>query len=110
MKSSGHKGKNVRSKATATGQDKKDIPAPVLMNPIQDGIISLDNNWKYTYLNDAALATHPLGREETLGKSIWEVHPQMKATVFWDKYHEAMETRKVVEVESHYAPLNTWFF
>lgn len=110
MKSSGHKGKKVTGKATATGQKSKEVDAGIVMNPIHDGVVSVDNNWNYTYLNDAALATHPLGREETLGKSIWDVHPEMKGTIFWEKYHEAMETRKVVEVESHYAPMNTWFF
>jgi PAS domain S-box-containing protein len=79
------------------------------LNRINDAVVSVDNHWNYTFLNTAALATHPLGREETLGKNIWEVHPEMKRTVFWDKYHEAMNTGKVTEVESYYAPMNTWF-
>ncbi|MEJ7644618.1 MAG: PAS domain S-box protein [Chryseolinea sp.] len=79
-------------------------------NHISDGIVCIDNEWRYTYLNDAALQTHPLGRAGTLGKNIWDIHPQMKGTIFWDKYHEAMETKKVVELESHYAPMDTWFF
>ncbi len=81
-----------------------------VINPISDGIVCIGNDWRYTYMNDAALRTHPLGRDGTLGKSIWDVHPEMKGTIFWDKYHEAMETRQVIEIESHYAPMNTWFF
>lgn len=80
-----------------------------VLNRITDGVVSLDNNWCYTFLNDAALETHPLGREETIGKNIWEVHPGMRGTIFWDKYHEAMETGKVVEVESFYPPMDKWF-
>ncbi len=80
-----------------------------VLNRINDGMVSVDNEWRYTFLNDAALATHPLGKEETIGKVIWDVHPQMKGTIFWDKYHEAMTTRKVVEVESYYGPMQTWF-
>lgn len=80
-----------------------------VLNRITDGVVSLDNNWCYTFLNEASLATHPLGREETIGKNIWEVHPGMKGTIFWDKYHEAMETRKLVEVESYYLPMDKWF-
>ncbi len=79
------------------------------LNRIKDAMVSVDTDWRYTFLNDAALATHPSGREATLGKIIWEVHPEMKGTIFWDKYHEAMETGKVVEVESLYAPMKTWF-
>lgn len=79
------------------------------LNRINDGMISLDNEWRYTFLNDAALATHPKGREETLGKVIWDVHPELKGTIFWDKYHEAMQTKKVIELESNYDPMGIWF-
>jgi PAS domain-containing protein len=80
-----------------------------VFNRINDGVVSVDNNWKYTFLNDAALSTHPLGRKETIGKVMWDIHPEMKGTIFWDKYHEAMSTGQVTEIESHYAPMNTWF-
>jgi PAS domain S-box-containing protein len=76
---------------------------------INDGVVSVDNYWRYTFLNDAALATHPMTREETLGKVIWDVHPQMKGTVFWTAYHQAMETRKVIEIQSFYDPMRIWF-
>lgn len=79
------------------------------LNRISDAMVSVDSEWRYTFLNEAALATHPLGLEQTLGKTIWEVHPQMQGTVFWDKYHEAMETGKTVEIEEFYAPMQTWF-
>ncbi len=72
-------------------------------------MVSLDNEWRYTFLNDAALITHPEGRDKTLGKIIWEVHPEMKDTVFWEKYHKAMQTKKVVELESYYDPMQVWF-
>ena len=79
------------------------------LNRINDGMISVDNDWRYIFLNDAALATHPKGRNETLGKIIWDVHPELKDTSFWDKYHEAMLTKKVIELESYYEPMNIWF-
>lgn len=82
----------------------------ITLNRINDAVISVDTHWNYTFLNTAALSTHPRGKEGTLGKNIWEVHPEMKGTVFWDKYHEAMETGKGTELESFYAPMNKWFF
>jgi PAS domain S-box-containing protein len=80
-----------------------------VLNRINDGMVSIDNEWRYTFLNDAALVNHPLGKEETIGKVIWDIHPEMRGTIFWDKYHEAMQTRKVVEIESFYPPMQTWF-
>ena len=93
-------------------QDKrkeKEKELGIVLNRISDGVVSVDNNWRYTFLNDAALATHPRSRKETLGEVIWDVHPEMKGTVFWDKYHQAMDTRKTVEIDSYYAAMNTWF-
>jgi len=88
---------------------EKEKELGIVLNRISDGVVSVDNKWRYTFLNDAALATHPRSKEETLGKIIWDVHPAMKGTVFWDKYHEAMLTKQVVAIEGYYAAMNTWF-
>jgi len=81
-----------------------------VLNRISDGVVSVDNDWRYTFLNDAAIATNHGNKEEMLGKVIWEVHPETVGTVFWDKYHEAMLTKKAGEFESYYAPMNIWFY
>jgi len=80
-----------------------------VLNRINDAVVSVDNEWRYTFLNDAAMVTHPLSKDETLGKVIWDIHPGMSGTIFWEKYHEAMSLRKVVEIEDYYAPMDTWF-
>jgi PAS domain S-box-containing protein len=98
-------GQKQSKKAILNAHQEKEIT----LNRINDAVVSLDNDWRYTFLNDAALVTHPLGREETLGKVMWDVHPEMEGTVFWDKYHEAMHTKRVVEIESYYEPMKTWF-
>ena len=53
-----------------------------VLNRINDGMISVDNEWRYTFLNDAALITHPLSREESIGKVLWDVYPEMKRHEF----------------------------
>jgi PAS domain S-box-containing protein len=88
---------------------RKEKELETVFNRVNDAVVSVDNYWRYTFLNDAAMATHPLSKEKTLGKIIWDVHPEMKGTIFWDKYHEAMQTGKVVEIEDHYAPMDIWF-
>ncbi len=76
---------------------------------VSDAVIALDTDWRYTYLNDAALLQHPAGREGTLGRSIWEVHPELKDSKFSLKYREALHTKRVTEVEEYYPPLKAWF-
>jgi PAS domain S-box-containing protein len=88
---------------------KKDIELNLIFNRINEAVISVDNEWKYTFLNEAALATHPFGREKTLGKVIWDVHPELVGTIFWDTYQKAMESRVFMEVESFYAAMDKWF-
>jgi PAS domain S-box-containing protein len=93
-------------------KNKKEIKEKeleIVLNRISDGVISVNNNGYYTFLNDAALIAHPMGKEGTLGKKIWDIHPELKGTVFWHKYHEAMQTGKLMKIESHYAPLDSWF-
>jgi PAS domain S-box-containing protein len=87
----------------------KEKELETVFNRINDSVVSVDSNWRYTFLNDIALSTHPLGKEETLGKVIWDVHPEMNGTIFWDKYHEAMLTKNVMEIEDYYAPMDIWF-
>ncbi len=88
---------------------KQEKELEIVFNRISDGVVSVDSNWRYTFLNDAAMATHPYTKEETLGKVIWDVHPEMKGTIFWDTYHEAMTTKKAQEIENYYPPMNIWF-
>ncbi|HVU94405.1 MAG TPA: PAS domain S-box protein [Puia sp.] len=79
------------------------------LNRISDSVISLDREWRYTFLNDAALQTNPGGRESCLGKVIWDVHPDARGTIFFEKAMEAMQNREVVELEFYYAHLDSWF-
>ena len=79
------------------------------LHRIKDAVISVDTNWRYTFLNDAALDTHPLGRKETLGKVLWDVHPGLRDTIFWRTYHEAMATGAIMGFENYYKEMDTWF-
>ncbi|MDP1810681.1 MAG: PAS domain-containing protein [Sediminibacterium sp.] len=78
------------------------------LNRITDSVIFFDNEWRYTFLNDAAMATHTIRREDIIGKVLWEVHPEILKSAVWDKYNEAMQKKISVEIEDYYAPLKMW--
>ena len=80
------------------------------LNRINDGVLSFDNDWRYTFINDAALNENPLSKEETIGKKFLEVHPELEATPLWKVYLEAMHTKKVMEIESFYEPYGIWVY
>ncbi|MFC7070743.1 sensor histidine kinase [Halobaculum lipolyticum] len=87
---------------------------PVLLDRMTDAVFALDDDWRFTYLNDAG---HRVIREaataapddELLGRRIWDVIPEAVDTEFYDRYVEAMETQDAVEFDAFYAPLSTWF-
>lgn len=78
------------------------------LNRITDGVISVDNEFRYTFINDTALSTLNLKAEEILGKTLVEVRPELANTEFWEKYQEIMRTKIVGEIEGFFSPLNIW--
>ena len=80
-----------------------------VFNRIKDGVISLDNEWRYTFVNDTSAKINGKGRLELLGHSIWEIHPEAKQTPFWYLLHEAKITGQVMELEIFDCVLNCWF-
>ena len=79
------------------------------LNRITDGIFILDNEWRYTFMNEAAQAAYPLEITKIIGKTIWEIHPEIIGTLFESKYREAMLTRKALTIEDVYELQNKWF-
>ncbi len=75
---------------------------------ITDSVISLDTEWRYTYCNDTALKLIRGTRDEIIGRSIWDVFPDIVGTIFWDKYHEAMREQVPLAFDNYYAPYEVW--
>ena len=74
-----------------------------------DGVLSLDRDWRITYLN-----RH--GREivgaytEINGRTLWELFPEAVGSEFDRNYRLSMEKRAATNFVAFYpAPLNTWF-
>jgi PAS domain S-box-containing protein len=57
---------------------------------IADGFFSLDDEYRFTHLNDRAAEYVPDG--DVVGEVIWDVFPEARGTVFESTYREAMRT------------------
>ncbi len=80
-----------------------------VLEKMPDGLLLLDEQWRYTYLNSAAqIATgRPIG---TLpGKVLWEEFPDLIGSVYDQQFHLAMRQQKPVAFEFFYQPYHTWF-
>ncbi len=80
-----------------------------ILERISDGFVSLDTDWKYTYVN--SVASKLLGKmpHELIGHVIWEVFPEAKAHTFFNLFQKALETQEAQTIREYYEPLNCWF-
>ena len=77
---------------------------------ISDGFIILDREWRYTFINKAA-ERQGGGRMDasSIGRTIWDVYPELRGTVFDTTYRRAMEQNEPAELEAYFEPLASWF-
>lgn len=73
------------------------------------GVAKLDSAYRYTYLNDQAIASLKTTRAHLLGRSVWEAYPEVAGTVVEDAYRSTMEQREVNSIELYFTPVSTWF-
>jgi PAS domain S-box-containing protein len=77
---------------------------------ISDAFFALDEDWRFTYLNEQAHdVINPDGRELE-GKNVWEEFPAATERKFKPKYEQAMYDQETVSFEEYYPePLDAWF-
>ena len=80
-----------------------------ILESITDAFCSLDQQWRFTYVNKQAEQILNKTREELLGHNIWEVFPEAVDSAFYTQYHKAVREQVTVEFEIYYAPRARWF-
>jgi two-component system cell cycle sensor histidine kinase/response regulator CckA len=77
---------------------------------ISDGVIALDRNWRYTYVNPQAARVldrdHP---SDLIGKSALTEFPDAMAQPWGQAYAQALATQQPSVLEMHDEPANRWF-
>jgi diguanylate cyclase (GGDEF)-like protein/PAS domain S-box-containing protein len=69
-----------------------------------DSVLTLDQDWRVTFLNARAEAKIARGRQ-LLGQNIWQVFPEAAGGAFWQAYHRTMAERVPTQVTAFYEPL-----
>ncbi len=80
-----------------------------IIEGINDAFITLDANWRYTYLNAKAATLSQRQPEELLGKNIWEEFPETVGKEFYKACYQAVETQQQMFAEVYYEPISKWF-
>lgn len=79
-----------------------------ILESITDAFFTLDNEWRFNYLNKQAESLLQRSSEELLGKNIWEEFPEAVDSAFYKQYHKAVAERVTVSFYDYYPPLDTW--
>jgi PAS domain S-box-containing protein len=76
---------------------------------ISDVHIVLDRQWRYVYLNSVAVEAIGRPREEVLGRTLWEIYPDIVGTESERQYRRAMNEGLCVAFEFHYVTADKWW-
>ncbi|MEJ7709206.1 MAG: PAS domain-containing protein [Pyrinomonadaceae bacterium] len=57
-----------------------------ILDRMTDGFISVDREWRYTYINRAGAQMAGLAPNDFLGKTLWEMNPGATGTKFQTEY------------------------
>lgn len=80
-----------------------------LLSSIKDGLVFLDFDSNYLYVNKKAAELLGKDANELIGKHIWTEFPEKEGDLFYDKFQIALSTKKSVSFENYFEPWNKWF-
>jgi len=81
----------------------------VSLENMSDAFVAIDNDWKYTFVNQKAALMFGKQPEELIGKNAWVIFPDAIDTPYHKVYYKAMKNKKEVVFEDYYVPWDRWF-
>jgi signal transduction histidine kinase len=99
-----HESEEAREETEAARQR-----SDAVLSSIADAFYLLDREWRFTYVNNAAEPLLQTTRDKLLGRTLWEMFPDVIGSPFEGPYREAMATGRVTSAEAYFPPLGTWF-
>ena len=77
---------------------------------ITDGFLSVDCEWRITYLNKAGAELLGMKADDLIGGILWEIFPDAVDLEFYPRYLYAAESNTAVHFEEYYpSPLDKWW-
>jgi len=80
-----------------------------ILSSVTDTHILFDRQWRYLYVNDAAARAIGRPSEQILGRSLWELYPDIVGTALEYHYRRAMDEHVHVVFDFHYTSNDTWW-
>ncbi len=80
-----------------------------ILTSITDAFFSLDDGWRFRFVNPEAERVLHRRADELLGRNLWEAFPEAVGSTFEKAYRQAVGTQQTVDFEEYFPPLGTWF-
>ena len=80
-----------------------------ILASVTDTHIVFDRRWRYEYVNDAAVRAIGRARDQIIGRTLYELYPDIVGTELERQYRRAMEERVAVAFEFHYSTQDSWW-
>ncbi len=80
-----------------------------VLRSITDGIVVLDQNWRYIYCNDQAARMLGMRPEKLLGGCVWDLFPGATGPKYHECFHRAVDTGEAVHFEEYCPVPDRWF-
>ncbi len=80
-----------------------------VLTSISDAFVTVDHDWRYTYVNDQATELLGRSRVELLGARVWDLFPEMVDSEAYRRLHEAAGQKHAVHFEDFNPALDRWF-
>jgi diguanylate cyclase (GGDEF)-like protein/PAS domain S-box-containing protein len=80
----------------------------VAMEAMTDAFLTIDRDYRYTYLNREAERLLGKSRDEIMGRTVWNVFPELVGTVTEESFREAMVEQHSLKYELYYDPYGIW--
>ncbi len=82
--------------------------AETILASINDGFMTFDADWRFTYVNAAAERLLRRSAEGLIGRTLWDEYPDALGTPLEAGYRRAMDERVSNAFEAFYAPRGRW--
>jgi PAS domain S-box-containing protein len=79
------------------------------LDRVTDGFVSIDRDWRYTYVNRNAARILRKSADELVGSVLWDVFPEAVGNAVHVAQEQAMATQQPVFLEIYHPPWERWF-
>jgi diguanylate cyclase (GGDEF)-like protein/PAS domain S-box-containing protein len=78
------------------------------LESMTDAFYTLDQEWRFTYLNTEAERLLQRPRRELIGQVLWQAFPELVGSRFETEYRQAVALHRPAAFEEFYPPAQTW--